>query len=246
LYDNFNSTRINPAKWEGAQSFDPDLREATRELAPRFDDDRHRRLHLMHRAYSSVADSNGSSGGIWSLAFPNPGSVTAVAFTVAVNQIAVTSCTSNPGIGVTAAEFRGNFFNTQSSPTSSIGDVIADVSVGRSVTDTGKGLTAVGFVSECADQFCGAQTTLAAQVLGKVNEGTTNTLYLQWDRPNHQFIFRLNNDSPVYEPYSVADSTPPFFDQKTIGLARVVPHCSTTPRPFAFLDADFDNVYVNP
>jgi hypothetical protein len=246
LYDNFNSKRINPAKWDGTQNFDPDLREASRELEPRFDDGGHHRLRLMHRAYSSVADDNGSSGGLWGLSFPNPGAVTAVAFAVAVNEIAVTSCSSNPGIGVTAAEFRGNFFNTQSSPTSSIGDVLADVNVGRSVTDTGHGLTVAGFVNECADQFCGAQTNLAYQVLGEVNEGTTNILYLQWDRPNHQFIFRLNNESPVYEPYSVADSTPPFFDQKSIDLARVVAHCSTTPRPFALLDADFDNVYVNP
>jgi hypothetical protein len=245
LYDNFNSKHIEPAKWNGAQNYDPDLRESVREITPTQDNGGHR-LHLMQTAYSAVTDNIGGSGGVWGLAFPNPSAVTAVSFAVTANRIAVTPCSSNSEFEAAAAEFRGTFFNTQSSPTSSIGDVLADISVIRNITDSGNALTVSGFVSECTDQFCGAQTTLAYQVLGKVNAGSTNILYLQWDQPNRQFIFRLNHDSPIYAPYSVADSSPPFFANKTIDLARSVAHCTSNPRPYASVDAFFDDVHVNP
>ena|SRR5215469_9102449 len=185
LYDNFNSSVINPAKWAGLQNYDPDLRETVRDLTPTPGVKGDYRLHLMHRAYSAVTDDSGGSGGLWGLSFPNPSAVTAIGFTLSVDKIAVTSCASNSGIGGGAAEFRGNFFNTQSSPTSSIGDVLADIGISRTVTDTGSTLTAVGFVNECADPFCGAQTNLAYHVLGQVNPGSTNFLHLEWDQPNH-------------------------------------------------------------
>ena len=65
-------------------------------------------------------------------------------------------------------------------------------------------------------RFARRKTNLAYHVLGQVKPGSTNFLYLQWDQPNHQFIFRLNNESPVYEPYTVSDTSPPFFAQKGI------------------------------
>jgi hypothetical protein len=246
LYDNFSKRTIDPAKWEGLQNFDPDLRETIRELTPMPENDDDHRLHLGQRAYSAVTDDSGGSGGLWGLAFPNPAVITAISFTAMVHKANVTACSTNSGLNVTVAEFRGSFFNVQSSPTSSIGDVLADVGVSRSATDTSTSLTVAGFVNECADQFCASQTNLTYEVLGTVSLGSTNTLSLQWDKPNHRFIFRLNNGNPVSEPYAVSDSTPPFFEQKGIDLARVVPHCTSTPRPSAFIDAYFDNVYVNP
>lgn len=246
LYDNFSKRTIDPAKWTGLQNFDPDLRETIRELTPTPWNDDDNRLHLGQRAYSAVTDDNGGSGGVWGLAFPNPSAITAVSFTVAVNKANATACSTNSGLNVTNAEFRGNFFNVQSSPTSSIGDVLAEIGINRYSTDTSTSLTVSAFVNECADQFCGNQTNLAFQVLGTVSPGSKNTLSLQWDQPNHRFIFRLNGGNPVLEPYAVPDSNPPFFAQKGIDLARVVPHCTSAPRPSAFIDAYFDNVYVNP
>ena len=246
LYDNFSKRTIDPAKWTGLQNFDPDLRETIRELTPTPWNDDDNRLHLGQRAYSAVADDNGGSGGLWGLAFPNPAAITAISFTVAVNKVNATACSTNSVSSGSAAEFRGNFFNVQSSPTSSIGDVLADIGISKFSTDTSTSLTVAGFVNECADQFCGSQTNLAYQVLGNVSLGSTNTLSLQWDQPNHRFIFRLNNGTPVFAPYSASDNNPPFNPQKGIDLARGVPHCTSTPRPSAFIDAYFDNVYVNP
>src|ERR1700741_3816174 len=58
LYDNFNAKQINPSKWAGQQFYDPDTREAVRELTG---EDRDRRLHLSQTAYSATTDDNGSS-----------------------------------------------------------------------------------------------------------------------------------------------------------------------------------------
>ena len=88
-------------------------------------------------------------------------------------------------------------------------------------------------------------TVLGYQVLGMVALKSTNTLFVQWDQPNHQFIFQLNNGAQVFESYSVSDTSPPFDAFKNIDLSRVVSDCTAAPRPYTLLDADFDNVYVN-
>ena len=154
-----------------------------------------------------------------------------------VNKIGVVACSSNPGVGVTAAEFRGTFFNLDASPTSSDHDVIGEISIERSVQENAP--TVVGFVQQ------GNGIVLGYKVLGTVALKNTNTLFLQWDKPNHRFIFQLNNGAQVFEPYSVSDTSPPFYAFKNIDMARVVPHCMSTPRPYALVDADFDDVYVN-
>ncbi len=145
----------------------------------------------------------------------------------------------------TEAEFRGNFFNITSSPTSSIGDVVAAIGVARAPTDAGSALTVQGFYTRCEDEHCGRQTTLDARVLGSVQPGVVSTLHLKWDHPNHRFIFQLNDQPEFVSAYTVSDSSPPFFSTKVLDLSRVVPHCTTTPRPFTAIDAFFDNVYVN-
>jgi len=238
LYDNFGAGVINPAKWVAAQNYDPDMREALREIAVVRG---RRRLHLYEIAYSATTDNNGTSGGLFGLSFPNPSAVTAISFTAAVNNIAVVACNTNQGAElVTSAEFRGSFFNVDASPTSPNDDVIADISIQLSSQENGP--TVVGFVTEGngADY-----TVLGYQVLGTVALKSTNTLFLQWDQPNHRFIFQLNNGAQVFEPYNVPDTSPPFNAFKNIDVGRVVPHCTSTPRPYALVDADFGSVYVN-
>lgn len=113
-YDNFNSNHINPSTWTGAQGYDPDLRETVRQLSREKD---HGVLHLSQTAYSSTADDSGGSGGIFGLAFSNPGAITETSFVVRVNKAESTICSSNDSPIVTDAEFRGSFFNAENSPT---------------------------------------------------------------------------------------------------------------------------------
>jgi len=243
LYDNFNSKQIDPSKWIGWQFFDPDIREAVRQPAG---EEEGRHLRLSQRAYSATTDDFGGSGGLFGLAFPVPSAVTEASFTVVVSRAETVGCTVNPSQIVTAVEFRGNFFNMETAPTSQMGDVVAVISVARVPTDVGNALTVAGLYSRCDDQFCGTQTPLDYRVLGSVQPGAVSTLHIKWDQPNHRFIFQLNNDPEVISPYTVHDATPAVFSFKAIDLARVVPHCTTTPRPFASIDAFVDNVRVNP
>jgi hypothetical protein len=252
LYDNFNSKNIDPTRWIGWQFFNPDQREAVRELAlPHggngIQNSAHgRRLHISERDDATTTDDNGSNGDTFGLAFPNPVAVREVSFTVTVNHAEAVACSSNPSQTVTDAEFRGNFFNTDSSPTSQINDVVGAIAVTRAPTDTGSALRVVGFYTRCGDQFCGNQTTLGAVVLGYVQPGEPATLRIRWDQPSHQFVFQLNHQPEVASPYSVSDTTPAVFPNKFIGVARVVAHCTTTPSAYTAIDAYFDNVYVNP
>jgi hypothetical protein len=243
LYDDFQSGRIDPSKWTGWQFFDPDVREAVRQLVG---EEENRRLRLSYTTYSATTDDSGGSGGGFGLAFPVPSAITETSFTAVVHRAEAVGCTSNPSLTVTDVELRGNFFNMESSPTSQVGDVVAVIGISRTPTDVGGALTVAGFYSRCDDQFCGSQTPLDYRVLGSVQPGAASTLRIKWDQPNHQFIFQLNGGAEVVSRYTVSDTTPAVFPYKAIELARVVPHCTTTPRPFTSIDAFVSNVYVNP
>jgi hypothetical protein len=242
LYDNFNSKHIDPSKWIGWQFFDPDVREATRQPTG---EERDRRLHLSQTVYSATTDDLGGSGGVFGLAFPVPNAITETSFTVVVNKAEAVGCASNPSLIVTDAEFRGNFFNVESSPTSQVGDVVGVISVERSPTDVGDALTVTGYYARCDDEFCGTQTLLDYRVLGTVKPGVTSTLRIKWDQPKHRFVFQLNREPEVISAYTVSDTTPAVLPNKFIGSARSIPHCTTRPRPFTAMDAFFDNVRVN-
>ncbi|HWC15919.1 MAG TPA: hypothetical protein VG498_02865, partial [Terriglobales bacterium] len=203
LYDNFNSKRIDPAKWTGWQFFDPDIREATRRLAG---EEGERHLRLSCTAYSATSDDFGGSGGGYGLAFPVPSAVNEVSFTAVVNRAEAVGCASNPSLITTDVEFRGNFFNVQSSPTSQIGDVLAAITIARYPTDVGGALTVAAFYSRCDDQFCGTQTNLDYRVLGLVQPGAVSKLRIKWDQPNHRFIFQLNGAAEVVSTYNVSDT----------------------------------------
>jgi hypothetical protein len=246
LYDNFNSLRIDPSKWDGGFQ-DPESREAVRELTttPGQEDDR--QLHLKETTYSTTTDDNGASGSIFGLAFPAPSAITEASFSVVVKDAKTVGCGSNPSGAVDIGpEFRGRFFNTESSPTSQLGDVEGGIGAYRTPSDVGSAIQ-VGFHYErCDDDFCSARTPLDFGVVGSIQPGTTNRFHIKWDQPNHRFIFQLNNGPLVVSPYTVADSSPPSFAFRAIDIARQVAHCTTTPRPFASIDAYFDNVRVNP
>src|SRR6516162_17615 len=217
LYDNFASKHIDPSKWIAWQFFDPDLREAVRQLVG---EEENRRLHLSQRVYSATTDDSGASGGGFGLAFPDPNAITELSFTLAVNDAVAVGCASNPsGQIVTGAEFRSRFFNTEVSPTSSTGDVEVVIAANRNATDTSPALEVIGFYQRCDDEFCGARTNLDFHRLGFVQPNTSNTLHLKWEKQNHRLIFQLNSEPPVLSPYAVSDTSAPFVPFKTIDLA---------------------------
>jgi hypothetical protein len=248
LYDNFNSQRIDPAKWDGSFLFqDPNSREAVRELSTTAGQNEDRRLHLQETTYSATTDDNGGSGSIFGLGFPVPSAITEASFSVVVREAKTVACGSNPSSPVDIGpEFRGRFFNTESSPTSQLGDVEGGIGAYRTPGDVGSAIQ-VGFHYErCDDDFCSTRTPLDFGVLGYIQPGTTNRFHIKWDQPHHRFVFQLNNGPLVFSPYAVSDSSLPSFAFRAIDIAQQVAHCTTMPRPFASIDAYFDNVRVNP
>src|SRR5215472_1749716 len=238
LYDDFHSKQIDPSKWVGTFG-DPDQRDVVRTLVGEEED---RRLHISQTAYSATTDDVGSSGNIFGLEFPVPSAITELSYTVVVKNAVAVGCASNSQLTLTGPEFRGRSFNTETSPTSQLGDVEVGIGPGRASTDTGSTMLAVFHYERCGDDFCGTRTTLGFGVLGSVQLDTTNTFHIKWDQPNHRFIFQLNDGPLVVSPYAVLDTSAPFSPFKAIDAARVVPHCTTTPRPFAATDSFFSNV----
>jgi len=116
----------------------------------------------------------------------------------------------------------------------------------RNSTDVGSAITVAFHYERCDDDSCSSRTPIDFGSLGSIQPGTTNRFHIKWDQPNHRFVFQLNNGLLVVSPYTVSDTSPPSFAFRAIDIARQVAHCTTTPRPFASIDAYFDNVRVNP
>ena len=249
LYDNFSAKHFDPSKWIGEPASivggsDKDRREVTVELAGA---GAARHLHIAQTSYADVTDNEGVNGSGFGLGFADPSKVTAVAFTLVVNQEESAGCANNA-----ASEdvgFFGDYFNPTGAQDGQTGDVVASIGASRSSSttsaDSGNSLDVNGSISQCVDSKCNNQTTLAFEDFGPVQPGSANTLSVSWDQPNHQFIFRVNNNPPVPVKYTVSDSFPPGLADRSFFVFGSVPHCTTMPRPFASIDASFDNVYVN-
>ncbi len=247
LYDNFNSSKfIDPTKWVGLQNYNQDTREEVRGLVPTPGVKGDNRLRISQRGYSATTDNVGGSGDSLGLFFAAPGNISEVSFTAVAKAAQAVGCAGNPDDASVYMGFEGSFFNTSNFQNGAQGDIKANISVIRTSLDTGTPLNVQAFYYQCNDLSCGSQTYLFSQSLGTVNLGSTNTLTLKWNQAQHQFIFQLNNNTPVTSTYGVNDSFPPGYDIKYLYNVHFVPHCTTTPRPFAYADSYFDNVYVNP
>ena|GEM_PF-4979612 len=82
--------------------------------------------------------------------------------------------------------------------------------------------------------------------LGTVNVGKTATLYVEWDKANNQFVFKVNtlkktlSQAVGYGTFSTVN--PPVWNVKRLDAVCYVPG-STSSRGYALIDAFFDNVY---
>jgi hypothetical protein len=97
----------------------------------------------------------------------------------------------------------------------------------------------------CANQLCMAGMQLHRWDLGPVKRAETVRLRVQWDRDNHRFIFQRDDASEVFAPYAVSDTDPPASAAKWLDAMYIVPNCTATPRPMAFIGAWFDDVMVS-
>jgi hypothetical protein len=181
------------------------------------------------------------------MSFPDPNAITAIKSSLTVTQASATACSSSAAFTGPQAMLGGFFSNTGTpTPGSSLGDVFADAFLVHTPSDPGDLVRAQFVAFECQDDFCGTTTPVGFGDLGPVATGQTVTLSIQWDQPNHQFIFQRDANPPAFVAYSVSDASAPASLFKGLHLSHGVANCTTTPRPSAFMSVLFGSVFVNP
>lgn len=257
LYDDFNTEFISPAKWLVGQEGGPAAREFVREILGKKRTIRLGRirvelfegkLRLVDRAYGDTASNSGDRFSGAFLDFPNPDAITAIQVTIQVKKVDVTGCPQNPAVSGAGVRITGSFFNTGTpTPGTFLNDVYAQVRIDRlsNSTDPPNVLRVVSDVGICTAVNCSAGTNIDHDELGTVRVGETIRLLIQWDQDNHRFIFQRDDNPPVVSPYTVSDVTPSGAKRKNLLIGNFAANCTAAPRPVAFMEAFFDNVFVN-
>lgn len=243
LYDNFDRPLINPNKWSGSEGTDAGYSsaEAGRLIQGG-------RLRIFYRGYANMTSNSEQLGGALVLRLTNPNPVTAIRTTVAVRAVEVRTCPLNPSPTVVRADLSGYFFNTgvPGPLGDSTNDVTAKIRLQRrsDSTDPPGIFQVIATAFRCADVTCFVSTSLGLFNLGTVSLNQPANLALTWDRDNHRFIYQFGSMT-VVGPYTVPDTSPPANPSRALRVQHVVPNCTTPPRPNGFIDASFDDVFVN-
>jgi hypothetical protein len=255
LYDNFNTSPINPGKWTGTVS---DVLEAYRAIVFPVAGDGELRLDA--RGYGFRANSfmpgipsqgRGSTNRLKFRRFTED-TIRAIRATVKVNSTSAVGCPT-AGSDYTQARFRMNgvFFNAGTGePNRATDDVFARVEIRRYARNptypAANQLEVRALVRRCVDVDCVLDQTLFSQVLGTILLGETHSLLLQWDPAANQFIFQLDAIPPLTYTYTLPDSAPPQgnTDKKHIGINHWLPNCGPA-QTQAFMSVNVDDVYIN-
>jgi hypothetical protein len=233
LYDNFNSTYLDPARWyvQWGCSGLTNL-ECVRQI-------QEGRLHLRARAYGLRTTNIGAEYGNSELFLVNS-AATEIAAELRVLRAESAGCTTSPGDGTHGhALLFGNFFNGGGGTTND--DVSAFLVFDRYSTDP------VNVVQVSA--FLQYQGTFFDFVdLAAVNVGEKVTADLKWEKANHQFVAKLvrpgNTAVQVTLPHTMPDTMPAALPAKALGARSFPENCIGT-ETFADMEASFDRVMTN-
>lgn len=241
LYDDFSKPLIDPQKWTADDwGF---VLENTRVVTKNW------ALNLAARSYAGIDSDSGSGGSGNAIYFKNPQYIDAIKTTVVFKDYDLIGCTTNSFPSQVRARISGYFFNTGSRTEGShANDVFAQVYVYRNSQsqDASKVLKAVFWVGICRDRDCFDTTPLGSYELGNVILGKNTDLRLEWDPDGNQFIAQLNKNPEVSISYEdLPDVNHPGLASKRLEARTDVAECTSEPRPTAFVDLWFDNVYVN-
>jgi hypothetical protein len=182
------------------------------------------------------------------LMFRDPAAVTAIQAAVTVTDAVATGCPGNPDHTVSRATLGGRFFGRAApTPEGEVRDMVAFIGITRlsDAADPPEVFRVQSVVFSCANRACTAGLTLHSRDLGPVTRGETARLRVQWDRDQHRFIFQRDAHPEVVAAYAVSDTDPPGTPVKLLNAMQLVPDCTATPRPMAFIEAWFDDVMVN-
>jgi len=134
--------------------------------------------------------------------------------------------------------FGGNYFN---SGTGNPGDDVAAVIIVEHDPPTPRGVLLVSALVFSPNTFYGFSS------LGTIRFEQLLTATVQWDQPNHQFIFHANGpslNSDAFISYAAPDTMPAAVPIKLLAARAFAPNC-TTRQTTADIEVLFDNVRVN-
>ena len=241
LYDDFSTPLLDPARWFGAEPGQNVGLEAVRVRSIN-QNSSNGQLHLAYRSYGSTNFDGGTQSATLSLFFTNPAAITAVRATVQVNKVKATGCATANTTTTARTEIHGRFFNT-GTPVNDIGDVVAIIQISQFSNESV--VRVLADVFQCSLSPCSQGTSLGHRDLGVISLGSSARLLIQWDQPNHQFIFQRDNGPLTFVQYTVSDTAPPFGQFKMLDIFNDVANCTATPRPVGFVDTFYSNVFVN-
>jgi hypothetical protein len=236
LYDNFQAASLDPARWLDS--------ERSRTVTGTS-------LRLAQRDWGSAASDSGNSFFSWSENLARGGPVTQLRASMRINAIDMTACVANASPSFARGRIMGTFFNTGNrSAGSNVGDVFAHMQAVRfsNSADPAGVLQVQGQVYVCTSSDCNASTQIGTTAsLGTVAVNTWIALQIEWDRANKQFVFiRDKGAQTASVSYAgLDDSADPGSVFKSVGTRTNPANCASGPRPYAFVDARFDNVHVN-
>jgi hypothetical protein len=249
LYDDFKGKSIDPAKWAGS--------EGTFGLsAPNTETGR--KISGGHLEISTTTwgrtDSNigalAAKGSRLNVTDPAP--ITTFQADVTVKSVKVVGCAANATRSFSLAQVEGGYFNdgTSSGPGDRTADIIAVIQKTRD-NIAGDRIEAVIF--RCTNTTCTGEDILKFGFFQtRWVKGVADTLRLEWDQVNHQFVYTVNPDGSNpetialgYPPVSDSDPAVVVFRQLSVGNkpANCMPPAQRT---MTLMDALFDNVMVNP
>jgi len=118
----------------------------------------------------------------------------------------------------------------------------------QSHRDTLTGDEIVAFINRCTNAGCTTFTTSSSVVFtASWVQGAANTLRVQWDKPNKQFIFGANGSEQHILTYALSDANGPVVDFKQVAANNSAASClGPAPRAYAIMKALFDNMMLNP
>jgi hypothetical protein len=172
LYDDFSGTRLDPAKWDGANL------ELVREISG-------------GRLVSKVTAAD--------TALLYPRNRIRFVNTKAVKTLqADVTVTNSQSVGSSvSARLFGTFYNdgASTSGTDQTGDVAARLQIASS---NGGSLNVNVLIDRCLDPQCNSSTTFGSFTLGTVNLNETHTLFLQWT--GSVFVYGMDGVTASFDP----------------------------------------------
>ena len=271
LYDNFNKEFIDATKWFVFSGQDDGINVL--DLSRTIDKGRLHMIKRTYGRSSDGGAAGESSNLV--IPIPIGFNVTAIEATVQVNDIEAIGCEGNPIPTSAYPRLQGYFFNseppplppTPPPPIGATNEVMAQIGIyedSLSASDADwkthhhkcKMLDVVASVIHCVNQTCSpASTIIGKATLETISLGEKRRLGILWDKQAGSFIFtsstphsrrQAKSAEIFYSGLSVYPSTS--NAHKRLSISHVIPNCPIVPdepRPVAYTDVYFENVYVN-